>query len=125
MLIEVSVTVSCPNSRNFNGLQDRAAIPNANEALPPQEAAAEPTEYTGKVVQAKEEIFSKKETAEPHINDADYMSEITPAEDSVKAKKQNAKDIQGVAKKGKGTFAEIYGTSVSIKHAVPGRVIIK
>ena len=102
-----SVTDSCPNSCNFNGLQDRAAIPNANEALPPQEAAAEPTEYTRKVVQAKEETFSKKETAEPHINDANCMSEIPPAEDSAKAKKRNAKHIQGVAKKSKGTFAEI------------------
>jgi len=52
------------------------------------------------------------------------MSEITPAEDSVKAKKRNAKDIQGVAKKGKGNFAEIYGTSVTMTHVVHGKLIL-
>jgi hypothetical protein len=109
------VTVSCPDSCNFNGLQDRATIPNANEALPPQEAAAGPMEYTGKVAQAKEGIFSKEETAEPHINDADYMSEITSAEDSVMAKKPNAKDIKGVAKKSKGMLAEL-DVCVTVHH---------
>jgi hypothetical protein len=82
-------------------------------------------EYTAKRFQAKEEIFSKKETAEPRTNDADCMTEITPAEDSVKAKKRNAKDVQGLAKKSKGTLAEIYGTSVTMKHMVYGRLILK
>jgi len=52
------------------------------------------------------------------------MSEITPAEDSVKAKKRNTKDVQGVAKKSKGTIAEICGTSVTMKHMVHGRLIL-
>jgi len=111
MLIKVlSQSLVPPDSCNFNGLQDRAAIPNANEALPPQEAAAGPTEFAGEVVRAKGETFSKKETAEPHTDDADCISEIAPAEDSVKAKKRNTKDVQRVAKRSKGTLAEICGT---------------
>jgi hypothetical protein len=70
--------------------------------LPPQEAAALPTEYTGKQVQAEEQAFSKKQT---DTNATDCMSEITPAEDSLKAKKWNAEDAQGAAKKGKGNVA--------------------
>jgi hypothetical protein len=110
---------------NFNGLQDRVAIPKANEALPPQEAAAGPTEYTRKQVQAEEETFTQKQTAEPHTNATDCMSEITPAEDLLKANKRNAENVQGAAKKRKGTVAEIYGTSVTMKRMVYGRLILK
>jgi hypothetical protein len=119
MLIKVLSQSVVPTPAIPNGLQDRAAIPNANEALPPQGAAAGPMEYNGERAQAKEE------TAQPHINATNCMSEITPAEDSFKAKKRNAKDVQGVAKKSKGTVAEIYGTSVTVKYVVYGRLIFK
>jgi hypothetical protein len=79
-------------------------------------------EYMGKPVQAKER-FSKKETAAPHVNATDCVSEITPAGDSFKAKKRNAEAVQGVAKKSKGTIAEMYDISITMKHVVHGWII--
>jgi hypothetical protein len=110
--------LNCLNSCNVNILQTRAAVPEANEALSPQEAAAGPME-----VQAKE-TFSKQKIAAPGASATDCMTGITPAENSFKAKKQNAEHVRGAARKSKGNVADMHDISVTMKHMVYGWIIL-
>jgi hypothetical protein len=85
-------------------MQNRAAVPEPNEAQSPQELAEGPMEYIRTEVQEKK-AFSREGKAAQPINCNAYVPEITPTKDSFNSKKTNFEDIQGITKEKKGIIS--------------------
>jgi hypothetical protein len=83
---------------NLNVTQNRAVIPNPDEAQSPHEVAEGPVEFITTKIQS-EQPFSRKERMVPFITDNNCVPEDTQAKDVYLYKKRNLQDMQGVTKK--------------------------
>jgi hypothetical protein len=101
MLYKICFSFSFFCSCNNNVTQNRAAVPEPNEAYSPQGASERPVKYIGTEFQEKKP-FSKEEKAAKPINSNAYESEITTTKDSFNSKNTDV----GVTKKKKGIISE-------------------